>query len=148
MDAIRILNDARAQYYAVAKAKEILATAQASISLHGIRYHAGKVQSGPTDPTATKAERIRQAEAETWNAIARYATLQKDAQALIDALEDVNQRLVLEIHYLSIPPKTMSQTAKIMEVSPATAFRYKRQALEALEAQEVQAESHTAHETQ
>lgn len=147
MDAIQILNDARAQYYAVEKAKEILATAQAALSLHGVSY-TGKVQNGPADPTAANAERIRQAEEETWAAIARYATLQKDAQALIDALEDVNQRLVLEIHYLSIPPKTMSQTAKIMEVSPATAFRYKRQALEALEAQEVQTESRTAHETQ
>lgn len=137
MDAIQILNDARAQWYTVAKAKEILATAQASISLQGIKYHAGKVQNGPTDPTATKAERIRQAEQDLLRAAERLATLQRQAQRMIDTLENCPQRLVLELHYLALPPLSMTKTAEQLEISRRTAYRLRDAALEALEAQEV-----------
>lgn len=134
MDAIQILSDARSQWKLLEDAKEQYA--RATLILHGAGLYNGRVQNSPGNPAADSAERIHQAEQDVWTAAGRLAYHHMEAQRLISTLEDCSQRLVLELYYLSLPPLSMAQTAERLEMSGATAYRLKRQALENLRTQD------------
>lgn len=117
MDARQFLYNVRNEWRESAILKERVNALAASLLPAGIRYDRDKVQTTPSDQISKKMAALADYERDLEERQITLMDHHRQAQELIDTLDDTRERQVLELYFLSVPPLTMSMTAECIGYS-------------------------------
>lgn len=132
MDARQFLYNVRSQWKEIMILKERADALSASLGAHGIDYSGERVQTSPDDQMSRKVAALADYKSELTEKEIGLTRDHMRAQQMIDALEDTRERQVLELYFLSLPPKSMSMTAECVGYSREHTYRLFARALSKL----------------
>lgn len=123
MDAKQYLFNIRNEWKEIGILQDRIAAMSESLLPAGIRYDKDKVQTSPSDPMAGRMVEIADCQAQLEERITGLLARHKQAQSLIDTLEDSRERQVLGLYFLGTPPRTMNETAHEIGYSQQHTYR-------------------------
>lgn len=132
MDTRRFLNNIRSQWNEINILERRIDDIDASMMLHAIQYDQSKVQCDAGDAVSDRATTLIDYKRELRRIVVRFIEDHKLAQNLINSLEDTRQRQILEVYFLSIPPRSMNETAREVGYSIKHTYRLLDNAINAL----------------
>lgn len=132
MTVKEFLNNVRLQWKEIEILNERIEALDASTMLRAIRYDQCKVQSSPGNVTEDKITCLIDYKRELERMIERFTEDHRRAQHLISTIEDTRTRQVLEVYFLSIPPKSMFETAQEVNYSIKHTYRLYNNGLDIL----------------
>lgn len=132
MDARQYLYNVRSQWKEIENLQQRAEALRASLLPAAIRYDKEKVQTSSGDPTSDKMAALVDCSHDLEERSRRLAEDQRRAQDMIDTLDDTRERQVLEFYFLSIPPRSMIQTAREVGYSREHTYRIFERALQKL----------------
>lgn len=136
MGVKEFLNNVRLQWNEIEILRDRIDALDASILPNAIAYGQCKVQTSHSNVAEDKLMTLIEYKRELSRTAVRLTEDHRRAQGLINTLGDTRERQALEVYFLSIPPKSMSETAQEIGYSTEHTYRLCRSGVIALERRE------------